>query len=86
MTCGKVQIGFLSTKALFLPLLHKESSPSRVLEKPREDKWTRKNVELPSSPSSLRTHSSELESDSGQPSWMELAKRKSMAWSDKSMD
>ncbi|MEQ2291389.1 hypothetical protein AMECASPLE_012981 [Ameca splendens] len=63
-----------------------ESSPSRVLEKPREDKWTRKNVELPSSPSSLRTHSSELESDSGQPSWMELAKRKSMAWSDKSMD
>ncbi|XP_007555533.1 uncharacterized protein KIAA1211 [Poecilia formosa] len=63
-----------------------ESSPSRVLEKPREDKWTRKNVELPSSPSSLRTHSSALHSDSSQPSWMEVAKRKSMAWSDKSMD
>uniref|UniRef100_A0A096LXK3 DUF4592 domain-containing protein n=1 Tax=Poecilia formosa TaxID=48698 RepID=A0A096LXK3_POEFO len=64
----------------------KKSSPSRVLEKPREDKWTRKNVELPSSPSSLRTHSSALHSDSSQPSWMEVAKRKSMAWSDKSMD
>ncbi|XP_054887855.1 capping protein-inhibiting regulator of actin dynamics isoform X2 [Poeciliopsis prolifica] len=63
-----------------------ESSPSRVIEKPPEDKWTRKNVELPSSPSSLRTRSSALHSDSSQPSWMELAKRKSMAWSDKSMD
>ncbi|KAM4562042.1 uncharacterized protein cracdla [Fundulus diaphanus] len=63
-----------------------ESSPSRVLEKPREDKWPRKTEESPSSPSSLRTHSSVLQSDSGQPSWMELAKRKSMAWSDKSMD
>ncbi|KAM4731121.1 LOW QUALITY PROTEIN: uncharacterized protein cracdla [Anableps anableps] len=63
-----------------------ESSPSRVLEKPREDKWTRKNVELPSSPSSLHTHSSVLQSDSSQPSWMEVAKRKSMAWSDKSMN
>ncbi|XP_021173011.2 CRACD-like protein isoform X1 [Fundulus heteroclitus] len=63
-----------------------ESSPSRVLERPREDKWPRKTEESPSSPSSLRTHSSVLQSDSGQPSWMELAKRKSMAWSDKSMD
>ncbi|XP_023193012.1 uncharacterized protein KIAA1211-like homolog [Xiphophorus maculatus] len=61
-----------------------ESSPSRVIEKPPEDKWTQKNVELPSSPSSLLTRSSALHSDSSQPSWMELAKRKSMAWSDKS--
>ncbi|XP_015253656.1 PREDICTED: uncharacterized protein KIAA1211-like homolog [Cyprinodon variegatus] len=62
-----------------------ESSPCRVLERPREDRWTRRNVESPSSPSSLRSHSSVPNSDSGQPSWMELAKRKSMAWSDKSM-
>ncbi|PWA31548.1 hypothetical protein CCH79_00002597 [Gambusia affinis] len=61
-----------------------ESSPCRVIEKPPEDKWTQKNVELPSSLSSLRTRSSALHSDSSQPSWMELAKRKSMAWSDKS--
>ncbi|XP_037542478.1 mucin-5AC [Nematolebias whitei] len=63
-----------------------ESSPIRVPEKPREDKWPRKNVESPSSPSSLLTRPSVLQSDSKQPTWMELAKRKSMAWSDKTMD
>ncbi|XP_028847892.1 serine/arginine repetitive matrix protein 1-like isoform X2 [Denticeps clupeoides] len=35
---------------------------------------------LPSSPPQLPV------SDAGQPSWMELAKRKSLAWSDKTMD
>ncbi|XP_053732387.1 capping protein-inhibiting regulator of actin dynamics [Synchiropus splendidus] len=57
--------------------LHAESSPSRVPGRPREEKWLRKSsasASLPSAP------------ESGQPSWMELAKRKSMAWSDKSMD
>ncbi|XP_028248885.1 uncharacterized protein KIAA1211-like isoform X2 [Parambassis ranga] len=54
-----------------------ESSPIRD-----PDRWLRKNVAPPSSPSS----SPMQPSDSGQPSWMELAKRKSMAWSDKTMD
>ncbi|XP_055072492.2 uncharacterized protein cracdla isoform X1 [Misgurnus anguillicaudatus] len=50
----------------------------------REDKWQKKLVPPSSSPSS----SSPLQSvqDSDQPSWMELAKRKSLAWSDKTMD
>ncbi|XP_017265870.1 CRACD-like protein [Kryptolebias marmoratus] len=61
-----------------------ELSPIRVLEKPCEDKWLRKSVE--SSPSSSLTRPSALQPDSNQPSWMELAKRKSMAWSDKTMD
>nr|XP_046259133.1 pneumococcal serine-rich repeat protein isoform X2 [Scatophagus argus] len=66
-----------------------ESTPIKVPERPCEDKWLRKNVPSSSSPSSSSpTIPSALEpmSDSGQPSWMELAKRKSMAWSDKSMD
>ncbi|KAM8856708.1 uncharacterized protein cracdla isoform 2-T4 [Spinachia spinachia] len=65
-----------------------ESSPTKVPERPREDKWLRKNVAPSSSPSSSPTRPSAAQSapDSGQPSWMELAKRKSMAWSDKSMD
>ncbi|XP_068428919.1 CRACD-like protein [Clinocottus analis] len=65
-----------------------ESSPTKVPERPREDKWLRKNEAQSSSPSSSPTMPSALQSmtDSGQPSWMELAKRKSMAWSDKSMD
>ncbi|XP_068561104.1 CRACD-like protein isoform X1 [Cebidichthys violaceus] len=65
-----------------------ESSPTKVPERPWEDKWLRKNVAPSSSPSSSPTMPSALQSktDSGQPSWMELAKRKSMAWSDKSMD
>lgn len=62
-----------------------ESSPAKVPEKPREEKWLRKNMAPSSSPSSSPTLPSAL-SDSGQPSWMELAKRKSMAWSDKTMD
>ncbi|KAK2839984.1 hypothetical protein Q5P01_013724 [Channa striata] len=65
-----------------------ESSPVRVPDRPREDKWPWKNVSSPS-PSSSPTAPSVLQcemSESGQPSWMELAKRKSMAWSDKTMD
>ncbi|XP_070832821.1 CRACD-like protein isoform X2 [Chaetodon trifascialis] len=65
-----------------------ESSPTKVPDRPSEDRWLRKNVSSSSSPSSSPTLPSALASisDSGQPSWMELAKRKSMAWSDKSMD
>ncbi|XP_044220739.1 uncharacterized protein cracdla [Thunnus albacares] len=65
-----------------------ESSPTKIPERPREDKWLRKNVGSSSSPSSSPTLPSALQSmsESGQPSWMELAKRKSMAWSDKTMD
>ncbi|XP_076603896.1 uncharacterized protein cracdla isoform X2 [Chaetodon auriga] len=65
-----------------------ESSPTKVPDRPCEDRWLRKNVSTSSSPSSSPTMPSALASisDSGQPSWMELAKRKSMAWSDKSMD
>lgn len=55
-----------------------ESSPIKV-----PDKWPRKNV-ASSSPSSSPTQSSM--SESSQPSWMELAKRKSMAWNDRTMD
>ncbi|XP_050975954.1 mucin-17 isoform X2 [Labeo rohita] len=53
----------------------------------REDKWQQKSVP-PSSPSSSPSSSSPLQSvrDNAQPSWMELAKRKSLAWSDKTMD
>lgn len=60
-----------------------ELSPTKVLERPEEDKWPRKTLMASSSPPTLP---SGLQSDSSQPSWMELAKRKSMAWSDKSMD
>ncbi|XP_030614817.1 mediator of DNA damage checkpoint protein 1 isoform X2 [Archocentrus centrarchus] len=65
-----------------------ELSPIKVPERPREDRWSRKNSPSSSSPSSSPTLPSVLQSmsDSGQPSWMELAKRKSMAWSDKTMD
>lgn len=65
-----------------------ESSPTKVLERPLEEKWPRKNVVASSLRSSPPTLPSGLQSmsDSGQPSWMELAKRKSMAWSDKTMD
>lgn len=64
-----------------------ETSPIRVPDRPREDKWPRKNV-ASSSPSSSPIQPSVLQSmsESGQPSWMELAKRKSMAWSDRTMD
>ncbi|RVE58263.1 hypothetical protein OJAV_G00207430 [Oryzias javanicus] len=65
-----------------------ESSPFKVPEKPRDEKWLRRNLGSSPSPSSSPTQPSVLQSmsDSGQPSWMELAKRKSMAWSDKTMD
>ncbi|XP_029967108.1 uncharacterized protein KIAA1211-like [Salarias fasciatus] len=66
----------------------RDSSPTKIPENLREDKWPRKSVAQTSSPSSSPTMPSVLQSmsDSGQPSWMELAKRKSMAWSDKTMD
>ncbi|XP_028292625.1 uncharacterized protein KIAA1211 homolog [Gouania willdenowi] len=64
-----------------------ESVPTKILERPREDKWMRKSTEKSSSPSSSPLLSSVLAvSESSQPSWMEMAKRKSMAWSDKTMD
>ncbi|XP_036830993.1 CRACD-like protein isoform X2 [Oncorhynchus mykiss] len=68
-----------------------ESSPTIVAGRlaDREDKWLRKNMPTSLSPSSSPSSSSPLQtiSDSGgQPSWMELAKRKSMAWNDKTMD
>ncbi|XP_069010244.1 capping protein-inhibiting regulator of actin dynamics [Embiotoca jacksoni] len=65
-----------------------ESSPTKVPDRPREDKWLWKNAASSLSPSSSPLLPSVLQSmpDSGQPSWMELAKRKSMAWSDKTMD
>ncbi|KAK5860838.1 hypothetical protein PBY51_022292 [Eleginops maclovinus] len=63
-----------------------ESSPTQIPDRPREDKWPRKTVVPSSSPSSSPPMPSALQSESGQPSWMELAKRKSMAWSDKSME
>ncbi|XP_064832346.1 mucin-17-like isoform X2 [Oncorhynchus masou masou] len=68
-----------------------ESSPTKVAGRhaDREHKWLRKNMATLSSPSSSPSSSSPLQtiSDSGgQPSWMELAKRKSMAWNDKTMD
>ncbi|XP_061580129.1 CRACD-like protein isoform X2 [Cololabis saira] len=65
-----------------------ESIPTRVPEKPREDRWLRKTAGSHPSPSSSPTHPSVLRSapEGGQPSWMELARRKSMAWSDKPTD
>ncbi|KAL0963488.1 hypothetical protein UPYG_G00307080 [Umbra pygmaea] len=68
-----------------------ESSPTKMSGSPadREDKWLRKNMSSSTSPSSSPSTSSPLQTMSdtgGQPSWMELAKRKSMAWNDKTMD
>ncbi|KAM4609424.1 uncharacterized protein cracdla [Polymixia lowei] len=67
-----------------------ESSPIKVAGSPaeREDKWMRPPVASSSLPCSSPMPPSSLQSmsDSSQPSWMELAKRKSMAWSDKTMD
>ncbi|KAL6484837.1 hypothetical protein MHYP_G00068820 [Metynnis hypsauchen] len=59
------------------------SSGSKQLDK--EDKWQKKTVPSSSPPSSSSPPLQPI-SDSGQPSWMELAKRKSLAWSDKTMD
>ncbi|KAK2850186.1 hypothetical protein Q7C36_008969 [Tachysurus vachellii] len=65
---------------------HKKFTELAVSPRPmrldREVRWQKKTVPPPSPPSS-RLQSN---SDSRQPFWMELAKRKSMAWSDKTMD
>nr|XP_057937094.1 capping protein-inhibiting regulator of actin dynamics isoform X2 [Doryrhamphus excisus] len=60
-------------------------SPTSV---PLEEKWMRKNLASSLSPSSSPILPPTMRStpDGDQPSWMELAKRKSMAWSDKTMD
>ncbi|XP_054643930.1 CRACD-like protein isoform X2 [Dunckerocampus dactyliophorus] len=59
-------------------------SPTRV---PLEEKWKRKNLgSLSPSSSPILPPALRSMPDSDQPSWMELAKRKSMAWSDKTMD
>ncbi|XP_034550079.1 proteoglycan 4 [Notolabrus celidotus] len=65
-----------------------ESSPTKIPDRPQDDKWPRKNVASSPARSLSPTVPSPLQSmpEGGQPSWMELAKRKSMAWSDKSMD
>lgn len=67
---------------------HTESSSTKNPERPKEEKWIRKPVDPCSAPSPSSTPSSSLQSlsDSGELSWIELAKRKSMAWSDKTMD
>ncbi|XP_016341972.1 mucin-4-like isoform X2 [Sinocyclocheilus anshuiensis] len=57
-------------------------SPGPTRSADREDKWQQKSTP-PSSPSSSPLQSVR---DTAQPSWMELAKRKSLAWSDKTMD
>ncbi|XP_061647773.1 capping protein-inhibiting regulator of actin dynamics isoform X2 [Phyllopteryx taeniolatus] len=64
--------------------LAESPSPARVADRPREENWMRKNPGSSQSPSSSPVLRSTP--DSSQPSWMELAKRKSMAWSDKTMD
>uniref|UniRef100_A0A672SKC8 Si:ch211-121j5.4 n=2 Tax=Sinocyclocheilus grahami TaxID=75366 RepID=A0A672SKC8_SINGR len=54
-------------------------SPVPTRSADREDKWQQKSTPPSSSPlQSVR--------DTAQPSWMELAKRKSLAWSNKTMD
>ncbi|XP_061548010.1 capping protein-inhibiting regulator of actin dynamics isoform X2 [Phycodurus eques] len=65
-------------------LAESQSPAARVADRPREEKWMRKNLGSSQSPSSSPILRSTP--DSSQPSWMELAKRKSMAWSDKTMD
>ncbi|CAL8322688.1 unnamed protein product [Merluccius merluccius] len=54
----------------------------------RGGRGLQQRMQTSSSPSSSATPSSPRQSSSegSQPSWMELAKRKSMAWSDKTMD
>ncbi|XP_077436869.1 uncharacterized protein cracdla [Vanacampus margaritifer] len=64
--------------------LPESQSPIRVPDRLREEKWVRKN--LGSSPSPSSSPILRSTADNAQPSWMELAKRKSMAWSDKTMD
>ncbi|XP_057709096.1 capping protein-inhibiting regulator of actin dynamics isoform X2 [Corythoichthys intestinalis] len=64
--------------------LPESQSPIKIPDRPREEKWIRKKQSSSPSPSSSPIMRSTP--DSAQPSWMELAKRKSMAWSDKTMD
>ncbi|XP_023854406.1 CRACD-like protein [Salvelinus sp. IW2-2015] len=67
-----------------------ESSPAIVAGRlaDRDNKWLRKNMPTSLSPSSPSSSSplQTISDSGGQPSWMELAKRKSMAWNDKTMD
>ncbi|KAL4656950.1 hypothetical protein GN956_G4674 [Arapaima gigas] len=60
-------------------------------ETDKEDRWQKKSepISLLLSPSTAMTPTTSAEqptSGHGQPSWLELAKRKSLAWSDKAMD
>ncbi|XP_027020031.1 uncharacterized protein cracdla [Tachysurus fulvidraco] len=65
---------------------HKKFTELAVSPRPmrldREVRWQKKTEPPPSPPSSCL----QPNSDRRQPFWMELAKRKSMAWSDKTMD
>lgn len=67
---------------------HRDSAPLKIPERPTDKKWLCKTPDSRSAPSPSSTPSSSLQSlsDSGELSWIELAKRKSMAWSDKTMD
>ncbi|KAJ0005504.1 hypothetical protein NQD34_015398 [Periophthalmus magnuspinnatus] len=78
----------LVTKEAKAETRHTVSNPKRIPERPKEEKWIRKTADPSPAPSSSPTLSSTLQSmsDSGELSWIELAKRKSMAWSDKTMD
>ncbi|CAL9690026.1 unnamed protein product [Knipowitschia caucasica] len=59
---------------------HTVSKPKNIVEAPKEENWIKRPAAASSAPS---LHSL---SESRELSWIELAKRKSMAWSDKSMD
>ncbi|XP_072300844.1 uncharacterized protein cracdla [Eucyclogobius newberryi] len=65
---------------------HTVSNPKKMPERPKEE--IRKTADPSSFPSPSPTQPSALQSmsDCGELSWIELAKRKSMAWSDKTMD
>ncbi len=79
----KLQLKYMLIYSIPSIFLEASVSPVPTRSADREDKWQQKPLP-PSSPSS----SSPLQSvrDTAQPSWMELAKRKSMAWSDNTMD
>ncbi|XP_076857961.1 uncharacterized protein cracdla [Brachyhypopomus gauderio] len=62
-----------------------ESSPG-PMRLDRGDKWQKTTVPPPSSSPPSSSSPPQSVRDSGQPSWMDLAKRKSLAWSDKTMD
>lgn len=66
---------------------HSELASKKIPERPKEEKCPCKTPDACSAPSPSPPSSSlQSLSDCGELSWIELAKRKSMAWSDKTMD